>query len=340
MTTFLRKNHADVAMSLLMVIWGLNFIAIKDGFEDISPMTFNALRFSISVPFLFVFAWRGHFLKAMPWRDVLYLVGFVGPLLIGLQWFWFLGQERTTATNSALLQATAPMWTAILSIIVGMLGINRMLTVGVIGTVVGVILVIMGQPDAEISFSSDDMLGNVLNILSAMCFAGVTILSKRLVDKYGGIVIGVYTHWTTCVGLLIIASPDLVTFGVDDIPASVLPNLLFSALLAIALGFPLYNYSIKVLGPTRASMYSNFPPIFAALGGYLLLGESITAVLLVGGALTLAGVILVRRATQSVDPTMPSALPRFLSRLQGFCYTTTLIRSICQKMTPTGRHEL
>ena len=314
MIAFLRKNHADIAMSLLMIVWGLNFIVIKDAFDDMTPMTFNALRFSVSVPFLAAFAWRGHFLRRMAPRDALYLVGIVGPLLLGLQWFWFLGQERTTATNAALLQASAPMWTAIISILAGMLQINRMLTLGVIGTVVGVILVIAGQPDTAISFSSENMVGNVLNIFSAMCFAGVTILSKRLVDRYGGVIIGIYTHWTTWVGLLLIASPDLVTLRPDDVPLSVWPNLLFSALLANALGFPLYNYSIKVMGPTRASMYSNFPPIFAALGGYFLLGESLTALLIFGGVLTLVSVITVRRHARSVDPTMPTAHPRFLSR--------------------------
>jgi drug/metabolite transporter (DMT)-like permease len=301
-------------MSFLSVIWGLNFIAIKDGFNDFSPMTFNAIRFSISVPFLVVFAWRSHSLRRMEFRDVLYLVGLVGPLLVGLQLFWFLGQDRTTATNAAFLQATAPMWTAIISVLAGMLKISSKLTIGIIGTVVGVGLVMTGQPDAQISLSSENMLGNILNILSAMCFAGATILSKRLVDRYGGIIIGIYTHWVTWVGLLVIASPDLVTLGADDFPLKVFPNLLFSSLLANALGFPLYNYSIKMMGPTRASMYSNFPPIFAAIGGYFLLGESLTGMLVAGGIVTLASVIYVRRHAHSVDPTMPSAIPRFLSR--------------------------
>ena len=314
MAAFIRKNHADVAMSFMMIIWGLNFIAIKNGLEDFSPVTFNAIRFTMAVPLLALFGWRGHIFKRMERRDVLYLVGLVGPLLLGLQCFWVLGQDRTTATNSALLHSTAPMWTAIVSILAGMLQINRKLVLGVMGTVVGVALVFTGQPDADISLSSDDMLGNIFIVISAMCFAGVSVLSKRLADRYGGLVMGIYAHWITWFGLVLLASPDLVTLRAEDFPLDVFPNLLFSAFLANAFGYLLYNYSIKVMGPTRASMYTNFLPIFAALGAYFLLDESLTAMLIVGGIVTLASVVYVRRHARNVDPTLPNAVPRFLSR--------------------------
>ena len=46
----LRAHGADAAMSFIVIIWGLHFIVMKDGMEDIAPNTYNALRFLAGVP--------------------------------------------------------------------------------------------------------------------------------------------------------------------------------------------------------------------------------------------------------------------------------------------------
>jgi drug/metabolite transporter (DMT)-like permease len=76
-----------------------------------------------------------------------------------------------------------------------------------------------------------------------------------------------------------------------------LPNILYSGLLSTGLGFPIANYALKALGPTRSAAYHNVTPIIAAGFGIILLSEPVTPGLAIGACLTLVGVVIVRQNT-------------------------------------------
>jgi drug/metabolite transporter (DMT)-like permease len=73
-------------------------------------------------------------------------------------------------------------------------------------------------------------------------------------------------------------------------------NLLALALLASAVAFPLYFRLIADLGATRALTVTYLIPLFGLFWGWLFLGEALPASALAGGALILAGTILVTRS--------------------------------------------
>jgi drug/metabolite transporter (DMT)-like permease len=72
-------------------------------------------------------------------------------------------------------------------------------------------------------------------------------------------------------------------------------NLLALALLGSAVAFPLYFRLIADVGATRALTVTYLIPLFGILWGWLFLGESLPASALAGGALILAGTVLVTR---------------------------------------------
>ena len=51
------RHGADAAMSFIVIIWGLHFIVMKDGMEDIAPNSYNALRFLAGVPVMLAVAY-------------------------------------------------------------------------------------------------------------------------------------------------------------------------------------------------------------------------------------------------------------------------------------------
>jgi len=169
---------------------------------------------------------------------------------------------------------------------------------GVAMTLVGVNLVILIKPGATFSLSSDELLGSSAALIAAILFALFGIMIKPLVDRYGGMPIAIWSHWIAWAGLSLIAIPDLIDLTANDFPIKVIPNLLYSGLIANALGFIVYNHAIKILGPTQVSMYENFTPIITAITGILFLEESFTLILVVGTSLILWGVIIVRRNAQ------------------------------------------
>lgn len=284
-------------MALMALVWGVHYIVVKDAISDLAPLTFNAIRFSIGLPVILLAGMRRPAALRVARRDIprLVLLGLIGPF--GYQMFFILGLERTTSTNTALLTATMPTWTALLTIVLGIIVIRRQMLVGVALSLVGVALVVVGQSESGISLSRSDVLGSSLALAAAMVTAVYNISIKPLVDRYGGTVIAFWTYCLTTVGLTVASLPDLATLDGDSLTARVVPNLLYSGILSCAFGFLIENFALHRLGPARTATYYNFTPIIAAFAGVAVLGDPLTVGLVVGGALTLWGVTVVRRNT-------------------------------------------
>jgi drug/metabolite transporter (DMT)-like permease len=71
--------------------------------------------------------------------------------------------------------------------------------------------------------------------------------------------------------------------------------LLYSAIIGALLGVIAYNLSIQRFGATTAAMTQYVVPVVAGIGGVLLLGERITLIMLIGIALIVGGITIIRR---------------------------------------------
>ena len=308
------QHGPDLSMMVILVIWGCHYIVMKNGLATIPPLAYNALRFLIATPVMLLVTLRDPGLMRVSRRDfgLLALLTLIGPF--GYQFFFALGLDRTTSTNSALLVATMPAWTELISVFMGLVMLRRNLLLGLALTLAGVALVVLGQGGASLSLSHDDLIGSALLLASAIIAALGNILAKPALDRLGGMALAVWTHYFTTLGMLIFAAPELLSVSISSLPR-ILPNLLYSGLLSGAAGFLVWNYALRELGPTRATSYHNFTPIIAAVAGILVLDDPLTAGLLVGGSLTLAGVLLVRQNTylrQRPQPA-PDAQPEFIA---------------------------
>jgi len=306
----LRQHGAELAMLLMTVIWGIHYVVVKDALSDLPPLTFNAIRFSLGLPVLLLITARSRARLHIDRRDIprLLLLGLIGPF--GYQIFFILGLERTTSTNTALLSSTMPTWTALLTLALGIVIVRRQLIFGVVMSLVGVVLVVLGRSGAEVSLSTTDLIGSTLALGGAIVVALYNIAIKPLIDRYGSGTIAVWTYIISNAGLIIAASPDLVTLTPGDLPVKVWPHLFYSGVLSCALGFLVENYALRAIGPSRTAIYYNFMPLIAAAAGVLALSEPLTVPLVLGGALTMVGMLIVRQNTYlRLPPKAVSTVP-------------------------------
>jgi drug/metabolite transporter (DMT)-like permease len=300
--TFLAKREADLSMTIIVVIWGFHFIVMKDALTHFAPLTFNALRFTLALPIIVWLAARRPSALHMTWPDfrTLLVWSLIGPVLA--QVFFVLALQWTTATNTALLLATMPAWTALFSIWMGLIVARRGLLFGVGLTLVGVVLVVLSRAESGLAFSSRDLLASAMLLATAVTSALFNIESKPIVDRYGGRAVAIWTFGFTWAGLMILAAPDLVKLSASDLPSKVWPSFLYSGLLSSLGGYLTWNHALRILGPTRAATYNNLTPLVAALAGIVILGEPLTVALLFGAAFTLFGVGVIRVNTQATAP--------------------------------------
>ena len=140
-------------------------------------------------------------------------------------------------------------------------------------------------------------LGDVLELLGALSFA-VQIL---IIDKFSdcdGIAMSCAQFWTVTV-LSAACAAIFETVHVSDLAAAWLP-IAYAGVMSSCLGYTFQILGQKHVKPTVASMIMSLESVFAALAGWIILRERLTAVELIGCALVFASVIL-SQLTQNVE---------------------------------------
>ena len=225
-------------------------------------------------------AWRRH------WKACA-AVGLVNLALPSLLYGFALA--HIPAALGALLNATSPVFGALLA--AAFLGerLTARVALGCAAGLAGVALVV--QPAAA---GASPMLLPAVGacLLACACYGYNGVVMRRYAAGVPARSIAVGGQLAASAMLLPLAIASPPTGPVGAIAAA---NLLALALLGNALGFVLYFRLIADVGATRALTVTYLMPLFSLLWGFLFLGESLPPSALAGGALILAGTVLVTR---------------------------------------------
>src|SRR5712691_4875069 len=176
-------GSTDLLLLLMTVIWGSNFTAIKYSLEDLLPLSFNALRFSIaSIVMLIVALLSQNGFKVAPGdRMKLFSLGLLGNTFY--QSLFITGMAHTRAGNAALILATTPLFTAILGRIRKHEYFTRRGVSGLLLAFAGIVMIVIsGRGEVSIG---ETVLGDSLLLATTVCWSSYTVGSKQLVHKYG-----------------------------------------------------------------------------------------------------------------------------------------------------------
>jgi drug/metabolite transporter (DMT)-like permease len=300
-----RSSHSaitstDLLLLLMALIWGSNFTAIKYSLEDLLPLSFNGLRFTLaSLVMLIVALLRREGFKLAPGDGQrLFLLGLLGNTCY--QSLFIIGMAHTRAGNAALILATTPLFTAIL----GRIRKHEFFTArGAIGLVLAFagILIIVVSGRGEVSLG-ETVLGDSLLLASTLCWSLYTVGSKQLMHTYGPM--KATTIMMTCGTpfLLLVCAPALLRQDWSRVRPVAWVGLVYSGLFAIALAYLIWSYGVRKIGSTRTAIYSNITPVVALLVAWPALGESPTLGQLAGAAVIFSGVYLVRHGMIAIAP--------------------------------------
>jgi drug/metabolite transporter (DMT)-like permease len=280
----------EASLALMVAIWGLNFAVAKRALATIDPLAFNALRYPIASGFVYFVLRRQGQAVGLLREDIprVLFLGILGNTLYQLA--FILGLDLTTAGSGSLMLAVMPVFVLLLEMSTGTRHGPRAWT-GALASIVGVALV----SRAALHFAgAEALLGNLLMIVAAACWALYTQGSQPLIRRYGAVHATALTLWTGTVGNFLVGIPSLVRQDWRAIDTVSWVGLLYSAFLSIGLAYLLWYRGVSRLGGTRTAIYSNLTPVVALAAGALWLGEPVTIVSLIGGALVIGGVMLVR----------------------------------------------
>jgi len=286
------KKQVRGSMSLLLatVIWGFAFIAQSVGMDLIGPFTFQAVRCLLAVVFLVPCSFVsdiGHCsmgCSVKKWADPkLWKTGLLcGCALFIAASFQQLGLVYTDAGKAGFITAMYIVLVPVLGLFLGQ-KVPKRVFASVAMAVAGLYLL------SCVGVSAVNK-GDLLLMCCALAFA----VQITCIDRFAAGLDGFRLNCIQSLVVAVLSIPFMVlteTVVVENIVTCWLP-LLFAGILSMGLAYSLQIVGQKDLEPTTASLIMSLESVFAALGGWWLLGETMRGYELLGCGLVFFAVIL------------------------------------------------
>jgi len=281
----------DLLLLLMALIWGVNIAVVKYGTNHLAPLAYNGVRVALAAVALLGIATA----MKKPWprrRDVLALM-LLGVLGNGLYQLLFIeGVAHTRAGNAALVLAATPAFVALIGWLRGVERIGRRGMAGIAISVLGIGLVVGGR--APIGAGASTVFGDMLVLGGCLCWAAFTVLLKPFMVRVDGVQVSGLTMAGGSIPLLMVSAPAIASTSWSEVSIRVWGAIIFSGLGALVLAYLCWYRGVRVLGPTRASMYGNLQPVVALLFAWALLHEVPTIMQGLGAASIISGLLLTR----------------------------------------------
>ncbi|MGH3004890.1 MAG: DMT family transporter [Gaiellaceae bacterium] len=289
-----RPAAAHVSLALVVVVWAGAFAAIKALLDaGTSAEDVAILRYLVAAPGFALLLWFARGLPGLRRGDVLRIVAAGALVVAGYHLSLNVGQRYTSAGTAALVVALAPSMTLGLSVAMGLEGLTARRTTGLAIAFAGVaVVVLLGEGD-ELSF--DTARGPLIVLGAPVAFALYNVLLRPLLGRYGVLPLTATTSLVGTLALLPLVRPSTVE-GLATMSAGDLALVLYLGVICTFFGYVAWNVGLRGLGPTRAVSYAYGIPPLAVVVGALTLDEPVTAWLVAGGVLVVAGVALAQRA--------------------------------------------
>ncbi len=291
-----RKTAISLLLVLISLVWAGSFIAVKVTVDEIPPIHLGFLRFLVATPIMIALIFLLKKDRRIPIKKEflsLVVLGLTGVTLLYL--FQFIGIEYTTASTSSVLISTNVVFIVLLSTVFLKEVFSFKKTFGVVLSFVGVATVIFAQSNNEaVSFNNQFMIGCILVLLSAFCWASYSIVGKKLLAKYDPFTVTAYAFVFGTVLYLPFVFLDLVSV-IQHVSFNGWMAVLYLAVLCSVFGYVAWYYALSKVDAGKAAVFLNFIPLFTIMLSLLLINEVPNLVFLVGAALIIFGVYLAQR---------------------------------------------
>jgi len=286
----------------VVAVWGITFVSTKVLIgAGMQPAAIFVCRFVLAYIGLWIFIilsrapyriWNG-------WKDelVFLILGITGGS------FYFLTENTalayTQASNVAFLVCSAPLFTAIFTILYSRFIKSRFacgleevrlgwpLVGGTLLALVGMALMVFEGKKVQLSAA-----GDLLAISAALCWAVYSLFMGQITREYGTVTATRKVFFYGLVTILPFMGGSKDSFSAEILfQTAVWGNLLFLGFIASLVCFLAWNVVIDRLGNVTSTNYVYLNPIFTLLTAMALLGERMTLMATIGSVFILVGVI-------------------------------------------------
>ncbi|HML59289.1 MAG TPA: DMT family transporter [Solidesulfovibrio sp.] len=280
--------RADVLCLVTALIWGLAFVAQRIGMDHMGPMGFNGIRFALGALALAPLAMRSMrypppapFLAGgnpgFPWLGGL----LAGTVLFAGATLQQVGLKYTTAGKAGFITGLYVVLVPLLGFFLGQRPAR--------GDVVGAMAAAVGLYFLSVTEAFTLAPGDGLELVGAFFWAGHVLVIGWLSPRTRALPLAM-AQYVVCSVLSLACAVAFEELSWVGIRGAAWP-ILYGGLLSVGLAYTLQVVAQRDAKPTHAAILLSFETVFAALGGAVVLGESLGARGLFGCALMFAGML-------------------------------------------------
>jgi drug/metabolite transporter (DMT)-like permease len=277
---------------------GAAIVASRFAVAEVPPLTLAMLRYAIGFACLLPFALRAHrdMRAATPLRsrtsDLVAMaalgIGQFGVLIALLNF----GLQRIGSAQAALIFSLFPLLTMTFAAALGRERVTWQLAAGVLVSIAGVAAALGPKLGAT---SSAGWWGEAAVAAAACVGAACSVLYRPYLQRYPTVPVSAFAMLASVLFLGVAASAEHWTRRIGGFSGNAWLATVFIG-ISSGVGYFWWLYALKHESPTRVTIFLALNPVTAALLGWAVLGEALTASVLASLALIAGGLWLATRS--------------------------------------------
>lgn len=284
-----KQLKGSIYLIICSLVWGMAFAAQDTAMDYIQPFTFVFMRSAITflvllaiTPVINRLSGEDASAEKAPLSTYLKVGGLLGCFLVSATILQQIGIVYTTPAKSGFVTALYIVIVPLLGLFMGR-KVHLPVWIGVLLSLIGLCLLCV-QTDLSLNF------GDVLTMGCALVFS----LHILMVDRFAG-KLNAFRLSTVQFGVCAVIAGIVMFIFEDPDPHAILaclPSIIYVAVFSGAIGYTLQMVGQKYTDPTLASLLMCLESVFAALGGWILLGQTLLPRELLGCAMMLCASIV------------------------------------------------
>jgi drug/metabolite transporter (DMT)-like permease len=282
-------------MTLLVCLWGLEYIVAKRALEVFAPLTLVFFKYAVAFVVLMP-------VKLIVNRRIRVRKKHIIPLFVCALFgdvIYYATEYQALSYRSVAVLTILLSFVPLLSSLIEWRLFGRrpspLMIVGVFACVLGIALVI----GIDLRQLRGAPIGYALGLVAVLSWNIYNFFTEKLADAFAVLDLTLYQIACT----LILMAPYMVANPptLAEVTPTATLGAVYLGVVSCALGFFVYVNALSVLGATPCALYSTFMPVTAAFFGWVLLKETLSPLQIAGGAIVIVSAALVLRQKNLSD---------------------------------------